>query len=146
MQIQSQENAMTEIALALAMGFFSIMVLTMVSMGVEPAAGGRDDAKAVQVLKLAAPARSDDTAGAILPSDDDVIVVYDGTRFLDRNLEPLDVAAIDPARRVILALDPALPVQEALKIRGRIANSQLIVSSLDDRWQAALAERKGDGS
>ena len=29
----SQGNAMTKIALALAMGFFSILVLTMVSMG-----------------------------------------------------------------------------------------------------------------
>jgi hypothetical protein len=30
----TQENAMTEIALAMAMGFFSVMVLTAMSMGV----------------------------------------------------------------------------------------------------------------
>ncbi len=140
MQIQSQENAMTEIALALAMGFFSIMVLTMVSMGVEPAA----ESDAIQVLKLAAPAQSDDTAGAIHPDDEDVIVIYHGGRFLDRTLEPLDPGAIDPGKRVILALDAGLPVEQALKIRSRIANSRLIVSSLDDRWQAALAGRIGE--
>lgn len=32
-QSATAESAMTEIALALAMGFFAIMVLTMVSMG-----------------------------------------------------------------------------------------------------------------
>jgi len=145
MQIQSQENAMTEIALALAMGFFSIMVLTMVSMGV-PASGEVRENKAIQVLTLAAPAKSDTTAGAIHPADEDVIVVYNGGRFLDRDLKPLDVAAIDPARRVILALDPGLPVEEALKARGRIANADLIVSSLDERWRAALKARQGGGS
>ena len=36
----SQGNAMTEIALALAMGFFSILVLTMVSMGAGDASQG----------------------------------------------------------------------------------------------------------
>ena len=30
----TQGNALTEIALAMAMGFFSVMVLTMMSMGV----------------------------------------------------------------------------------------------------------------
>jgi len=142
MQSQSQENAMTEIALALAMGFFSIMVLTMVSMGVGPA-GAK---KAIEVLNLAAPARSDATPGALHPGDDDVIVIYDGSRFLNRNLEPLDVAAIDPARRVILALDPDLPVAQAMAVRNRIANPRLIVSGLDKRWRDALAARRGGGS
>lgn len=146
MQTQSQENAMTEIALALAMGFFSIMVLTMVSMGVEPATGDTDTKQAIQVLNLAAPAQSDDAPGVLHPADEDIIVIYDGAGFRDSDLEPLDVTALDPARRVILALDPGLPVEEALKVRGRIANPQLIVSSLDARWRAALAERTGGGS
>ena len=58
METTSSGNAMTEIALALAMAFFSIMVLTMISMGttgenvpnsigiiLSPAAGGVKAAK-----------------------------------------------------------------------------------------------------
>jgi hypothetical protein len=54
----SQDNAMTEIALALATGFFSIMVLTMVSMG----AGFRESKPASAVIL--APAAADAPSSA----------------------------------------------------------------------------------
>lgn len=122
-------NAMTEIALALAMAFFSIMVLTMISMGV-----GSTDQKPVAAA-VVAPAKPETTQAAeIAPGEEDTVVVFYGGRFLDRNLAPTDPTTIRSRGRVILALDPALPMNEALAARGRINVENLVVSVLDDRW------------
>ena len=134
-----QNNAMTEIALALAMGFFSIMVLTLVSMSVEPSA----PPTAVQALTLVPPANAQ-AGGALEPDRQDVIVIFDGHQFRDRRLERLDPTTIDPARRVILAIDPAVSIKQALAARARIGNAKLVVSSLDAKWQAALARRQAE--
>ncbi len=127
-------NAMTEIALALAMGFFSIMVLTMVSMG----AGAKTDA-APAVAAMLAPAQEDAKPAALAEvGGDDVFVVFHRGRFFDRELRPLDPAGIAPSSRVILALDPRLPMADAVAARGRIDVPDLIVSTLDARWLETL--------
>jgi len=136
----AQENAMTEIALAMAMGFFSIMVLTALSMGVaapDPGASSR---------RIATAAIADSGAaagpGAIdRVTDDDVLIVFDGERFLGRDLKPLDPARIDSSRRVVLAVGPSLTMDQALQARRRIAGERLVITTLDADWRRALRER-----
>lgn len=123
---------MTEIALALAMAFFSLMVLTMISMG----AGGAKTAPAA-TAELA-PARSGAATATQPPGPEDVVVVYYGGRFLDTNLRPVDPSALGTTKRVVLALDPALPLDKALHVRASLSLPNLIVSTLDERWLAAL--------
>ena len=124
---------MAEIALALAMGFFSIMVLTLISMGAAPQSG-----KAVASAILA-PSTADRNATE-LDAGDTVIVYYDG-RFLDTQLKPVDPATVKPSGRLILAIDPGLPLGEAMTARARFADRDLVVSTLNGDWLRAL---KGD--
>jgi len=122
-------NAMTEIALALAMAFFSIMVLTMISMGV----GEAESDPAVGAVM--APAQADTAPAAqVSQESDDLIVVYFAGRYMDKDLGPLDPKSLRAKSRVILALDPALPMGEALAARGGIDIENLVVSVLDERW------------
>ncbi len=124
---------MTEIALALAMAFFSIMVLTMISMGV-----GTAESETVAAA-VVAPAKPDTAPAAeVTTQADDLIVVYYGGRYFDKDLQALDPARLHPQGRVILALDPALPMSEALTARGRINVEDLVVSVLDAKWLATL--------
>lgn len=134
-------NAMTEIALALAMSFFSVMILAIVSMG----AGSAEEATAEAPEMLAAKlAPSDGAAPAArhLAAEDDRIVVYHSGAFFDAELAPLDPASLSGGGRVVLALDPATPMAEALAARGRIDVADLVVATLDERWLAALKERR----
>ncbi len=129
----SQGNAMTEIALALAMGFFSLLVLTMVSMGAGEFAS---DSKLTIVL---APSTSRDSGkGATALDPDSQLVIYHRGSFFDAGLEPLLPASIDATKRVILAFTPDVPVSEAMEARSRISAGDLLVSTLDQDWQAAL--------
>ena len=128
---------MTEIALAMAMGFFSVMILTAMSMGV--GVGKRVD---VITAMLAPPA----TAGAAdTLKDDDILVIYDGRRFLGRDLKPLDPATIDPTRRVVLAVAPDLSMSRAMTARQRLGAKRLVVTTLDADWRKALRRRNHGG-
>ncbi len=130
----SQGNAMTEIALAMAMGFFSIMVLTILSMGVGSLETGKIAAAAV------ARAESGATApGTIETGKDDYLVIFARGRFYDSRLKPIDPARVPTGRRVILAVEPDLPMTEALAARARVAVENLVVSTMDSRWQKAIA-------
>ena len=141
----AQENAMTEVALALAMGFFSLMVLTLISMG-----AGQSDTSAPAVMALA-PATDQSRPAANAAPGNDLIFIFDGERFLDTELRPVDPQTViqsmtGPARRVVLALDPSLPLKEAMAARARVNAPNLVVSSLDARWIKALAEKAAGGS
>ncbi|NKB60284.1 MAG: hypothetical protein GKS00_28590 [Alphaproteobacteria bacterium] len=128
----SQGNPMAEIALALAMGFFSIMVLTMVSMGTAQ--------QSSQAVAAAILAPSTSARGAVDVETQDTVVVYHQGRYFDAQLKPVDPATLAPAGRLILAIDPALPLGEAMTARTRLAADDLIVSTLDPDWLRALKE------
>lgn len=135
-----QENAMTEIALAMAMGFFSILVLTALSMGV----AAPDSRTSSQRIATAAIADSGAAAGRGAVdrlTDDDVLVVFDGERFLGRDLRPLDPAKIDASRRIVLAVGPDLTMARTLQARRRIAGNRLVITTLDADWRRALRDR-----
>ncbi len=126
---------MTEIALALAMGFFSIMILTMVSMG----AGSHQTETAVGAILVPATQEAAER-GALKPDSEDVIVIYADGGFLDSQLQPIDPEAITGPGRIILAFKPDVPMAEAMAARTAIGAADLIVSTLDERWLAAVAE------
>lgn len=136
----TQENAMTEIALAMAMGFFSVMVLTAMSMGVSvPSAKSQPPAITTALI---ADGNSAESSGATdKVTDQDVLVVFDGTRFLGRDLKPMDPAHVDQSKRVVLAVTPELSMADALGARKRFAAKRLVITTLDGQWRRALKER-----
>jgi len=128
---------MTEIALAMAMGFFSIMVLTALSMGVAP-----DPSKTIAAARVVKSDSGPARPGAIATRSDDVIVVFARGRFHDAKLQPLDPARVAADRRVILVVDPLLPMKEVLAARARIGATNLVVSTMDDKWRKAVSGLK----
>jgi len=127
------ENAMTEIALALAMAFFSIMVLTMISMGTSV------QIERPSVGAILAPAANDVRAtNVITPGPKDEILIYFEGRFFDRNLKPTSPTILRGGKQVILAISPDISMGEALRVRNQVTVKNLIVSALDERWLKEL--------
>lgn len=132
-------NAMTEVALALAMAFFSIMILMMVSMGAtgETASLEASADKAI-MAKLApneAPQSQDGTAE---PTAEDTLLIFYQGRFLDRDLKPVRPENINTNGRIILALAPDTAMAQALEARTRLKTDNLVVSMLNAKWLTAL--------
>lgn len=140
-------HAMTEIALALAMAFFALMILTLVSMGTGQVTTDQTAEEAspnmdFEVLDLIAPAAEvSETAQDI--TSDDVLLVHDGTRFYNANLEAMSEAAAQQlstdAVRVILALPPTLAFEETVRVRGVLGGAPVLVTPLTDDWLTRLA-------
>ena len=125
MDIADGGNPMAEIALALSMAFFSILVLALVSMR----AG--DGAESADVAVAAA-------APGPAPARQTILVHWQG-RLLDISLRPITVANL-PDGPLVLAVAPDLPVAEAVALRQRFAGRDLTVAALDARWLDRLKE------
>ncbi len=137
----SQGNAMTEVALALAMGFFSLLVLALVSMG----AGRGEEASAAAAI-LAPPAAKAADQGATGVEPQDIILIYFEGGFLDTELQAVEPREVDVTRRIVLAFAPDVALAEAMTARSRVRAEHLVVSTLDEAWLSTLADlrlRKG---
>jgi hypothetical protein len=132
----SYGNAMTEVALALAMAFFSIMVLTMVSMSATPQMAAKsainNSMKVADNKPFAASRKSK-------PSKKQVVIYWNGA-FMDQKLAPIQPETFNPEGRVILALPPDLPMNKALAARSRFRTGNITVSTLDARWLSRLSK------
>jgi len=130
---------MTEVALALAMAFFSLMVLTMVSMGAQnsdsPSSSRSATTTSKMTVALSSKANQKQKEG---PKKTTLVVFWNGT-FLDRNLQPFNPEAQKFEGRVILALPPELPMGQALEARAKIKAGNLVVSALNDKWLDRLS-------
>ena len=132
----SHDNAMTEVSLALAMAFFSIMVLTVVSMSAAPRQ--TEDGGSVSILKMAPvnTAKSNKTATI----EKDQIIVYWNGRYMDHKLKPIQPETYRHEGRKFLALAPSIPMSEALSARAALNGSDIIVSTLNEPWLKRLGQ------
>jgi len=140
-------NAMTEIALALAMGFFSIMVVAMVSLGAgDGTAGAKARPEPLTVELVSADPASSGREQSGEAQTETIVIVYHGGRFLDADLTPIDPASVNSGagKRVILALPPDLPMTDALEARRAMTNAVPIVAALTPEWMKALEEKPHD--
>jgi hypothetical protein len=131
-------NAMTEIALALAMAFFSIMVLAMISMGT----GMAEDASAGIRLPEGVTLRPAETAvsasSETIPAD--TLLIHYAGRFLDAHLQPAAPERFGNGRTVVLAINPTLSMTEALAVRAKVPGARVTVTTLNNDWLQALKE------
>jgi len=132
-------NAMTEVALALAMAFFSLMVLTMVSMGT-PNRDPQEKAVSAATPKMRVALSAKSTSRPEKAADEPTLVVYWKGTFYDQDLRPLNLATQQFKGRVILALPPDLPMGLALEARSKVVSENLVVSTLNKTWLTRLSK------
>ena len=70
----------------------------------------------------------------------ETLVIHYRGQFLDAQLAPVDPRTLSAIGPIVLAIDPALPVAEAVAIREQIPTTDLVVTTLDARWLEALEE------
>ena len=128
---------MTEIALALSMWFFCIMILSMVSMGVSPGTG---DPQAASFDSAAlAPSNPGDAADRS-DAGQPAIIIYYRDAYFSPDMSPVRPESLGAAGEVILAVAPDLSMAEALKARAPFTASRPTLSLLSPAWLARLAQ------
>tara|TARA_E500000178_G_scaffold338362_1_gene378648 strand:+ start:435 stop:866 length:432 start_codon:yes stop_codon:yes gene_type:complete len=136
MTSDNQENAMTEIALAMAMGFFSIMVLTSMSMVIQKVPKVVRTPQSIATTILIPQDEKNGPEGRL--KENDQLVIFDGQNFLDRDLSRLDLSTLVREHRVILAVSQDLRMASILSAQDRLSTHQVVVTPLSDSWQRAI--------
>ena len=140
--IDMQENAMTEIALAMAMGFFSIMILTMICMGIPTHKKLSENQTSIALTTLLNSKEKSENSGVM--NKEDVLVVFDGEQYRDRQLTIVEPSKIAGTSRIILALTPELSLSRALQAQSPFREKRGVVTTLNPAWRAALKARIND--
>jgi len=137
---QSADNALTEVALALAMAFFAIMVLAMVSMAVPTSGRSTAETPDKAVTATLVSARKNPVQQPPPPVKDRYVVFYKG-QFLNRQLAPMQAQALAAARaRVVVALSPEISLRESIAIKALIPAEHTVVTTLSPAWLKRLQE------
>lgn len=134
------DNAMTEVALALAMGFFSLMVLTLVSMG----SGDTSDTSETgfDEVEFVVSKPASDTAPSA--SSNDRFVMFFKGHFFDRDGSEVTPSSISapPGGRVILVVDPTSKLAAIINAKQQFSDQTVIVAEMTQDWIDALQRKE----
>ena len=130
--INDGANPLAEVALALAMAFFSLMILMLFAMVNAPKADATDVGPAT--MEMAVESRDP-------PPDNEerhLVIFTDGGIF-DEDLNRLDPAAIDPAQPVILAVSQQMPISRITGFQRRYPDLTIEIAELTPDWEERIA-------
>ena len=130
--INDGANPLAEVALALAMAFFSLMILMLFAMVNTPKTDSTQVSPATVDLAL-------DPRDQAHGEDDQQFVIYTADGFFDEQLNRLDPAAIDPALPVILAVSEQMPISRITSFQRQYPDLRLEIAELTPDWQARIA-------
>ena len=130
--INDGANPLAEVALALAMAFFSLMILMLFAMVNAPKADATDVGPAT--MEMAVESRDP-------PPDNEErhLVIFTDGGFFDENLNRLDPAAIDPAQPVILAVSQQMPISRITGFQRRYPGLTIEIAELTPDWEERIA-------
>ena len=130
--INDGANPLAEVALALAMAFFSLMILMLFAMVNAPKADATDVGPAS--VEMAVESRDP-------PPDNEErhLVIFTDGGFFDEDLNRLDPAAIDPAQPVILAVSQQMPISRITGFQRRYPDLTIEIAELTPDWQERIA-------
>ena len=130
--INDGANPLAEVALALAMAFFSLMILMLFAMVNAPTI---DDMNA-EPTTVEMDANPRDQANN---EDERQLVIYSTAGFFDEQLNRLNPAEIDPTIPVILAVSDQMAISRITSFQRQYPDLKLEIAELTPEWQARIA-------
>jgi hypothetical protein len=123
----NDQNAMTEVALGLAMAFFAIFVLVLVSLGTP------NNAEVITTVEDLALVHSSE--GRALNAEETFLIAYQG-RVMDQRLQPVSLDNIKGP--IVLGVMPNEPIERLLDLQNQHPQDLLAITMLDQQWQQRL--------
>lgn len=125
--ISDGSNPLAEVALALSMAFFSLMILMLFS--VTQKSNTASVSQAVEIQNSQQPL-------ADKPSDTTLVIYHNG-RFLDEELRVISPTSLTE-EPVLLALDAEANLQDILVVTEQLSGKNLQVTTLTEEWKLRL--------
>ena len=132
MQDHSTSQALTEVALALAMAFFALFILALLSMGAAP---GVIEPLPHEQLKIAG------SASQVTAKESQYLIYYQ-QQYYDLSLQTINLAQLAQYaannRPVVLAVEQSLAIIELISLKQQINHPNLSITTLTEQWLIKL--------
>ena len=122
--ISNEGNPLAEVALALSMAFFSLMVLMLFSITQEQKNGETNAKVDFQ--------NSENNNDASRP--DEMLIIFSEGKFYDKNFNILNVAE-NSNEKILLAVDPKSPMSDIMEATQLFQNRDLQLTTFSGDWQ-----------
>ena len=129
----STTQALTEVALALSMAFFALLILALISMGVPAKSQDKaqlDKTKTIDVIQ-------DNEAKPTQKSSVKYVIFYQG-HFYDTELKRIKPNKGNSQDKLILAIESNLPISKVITLKTQINSSNLSITTLNEQWLSRL--------
>ncbi|PKI02251.1 hypothetical protein [Glaciecola sp. 33A] len=133
-------QAMTEVALALSMAFFSLLLLALVSIGVPQSTDNTEQKMhtTVPAFVLTESTQTRQSAeGKKEPTEIQYVFYYAATLY-DQNLIQTQINKLNTMQKVILAMPMDTDVTQALTLQKKFKDFDLSLTIMDHEWLAAF--------
>jgi hypothetical protein len=134
-------SAMTEVALGLSMAFFTLLIVSLISMGFSTKIEGN-------VTKLAENSQKDlaidikiDSKNKSSTDDIQFVFFFDG-KFYDQSLVLRSIDSFSQAKKLIIAVNPALSFAEVFTLKQQVKHPKLSITVSNDAWRSRLQQMK----
>lgn len=128
------DNALTEVALALAMAFFALLVLALVSVG-QPKSGPEfeqsTDKSYTEFDTLALALRANEESSHA--DDAPTFIAFLNGKFYNQDALPVAPHQVN-GKQILLAVDPDVSMSASLSAKGQFQNQQVLVTTLTTQW------------
>lgn len=134
-------QAMTEVALGLSMAFFAILIVALLSMGVNTSqAEQKSDEKTgtpefVQLSEKGAQTSNKDL------SEPQYLLYYQG-KFYNEQAKLVSLSKVDKSKPLVLALSPDLSLSNIIVVKQQINHANFSITTLDEAWLKRLEINK----
>jgi hypothetical protein len=127
-------NPLAEVAFALSMAFFSLMVLLLFAIVHQP-----EDTVADKM----AITEASETAAAPTEAQDPHIIIFHPNGFFNADMEPIDPSRLDASKPLLLAVEETIPMSRIMGFKREYANFEIEIAELSPQWNEAI---KGDSN
>ena len=134
-------NAMTEVALGLAMAFFSLLIVTMISMTMSLQStthndlAGMQNQETINILSNKT-SKADKSEREIKQQ---FVFYYDGELF-NETLSPCSLQCIQQKEHLIIAVAKDLNFNEVYELKIRLNHPNLSITTLNKAWTERLSQ------
>ncbi|WP_218156547.1 hypothetical protein [Pseudoalteromonas denitrificans] len=140
-KLKEQENsttqALTEVALALSMAFFALLILALLSIGVPPKQKSESILNKKNSVKVT---DSQIEKNKSNQTEDMQYVIYFQGSFYDQMLNKISSHKYKHEQPLLLAIERSLPISEVISLKSQIKHSNLSITTLNDQWLTRLED------
>lgn len=146
---------MTEVALGLSMAFFALLVVALVSIGLNPTKTSQDDSREssppqsithdLQVEQIRVDHKQSDTSAQRVSNNEQQLFFYVNDTLYTSDLAEITFDQLGTFNRPVLAISETMNVKDLVQLKQQINGIEAEFTMMNEQWHAYFASNFSSG-